>query len=58
MAMEYVIQILQREKKSIERHIRNTNLMQTDMKEAVQELTKITAIKKAIKIIKLKNRKR
>lgn len=56
--MDYVITLLEQEKKRIERHVRNTDLMQQDMEKAVRELTKVTAIKKAIKIIKLKNRKR
>ncbi len=56
--MDYVITLPEQEKRRIERQVRNTDLMPQDMGEAVRELTKVTAIIKAIKIIKLKNRKR
>lgn len=55
--MQYVIQLLETEKKNIERNIRDNNLMQNSMKKAGQELSKITELKKAIKILKLKDRK-
>ena len=41
----------------IERNIRNNNLMNDDMKQAIQEFSKITELKKAIRILKTKNRK-
>lgn len=41
----------------IERNIRKNNLMNNDMKQATQEFSKITELKKAIQILKTKNRK-
>ncbi|WP_226294419.1 hypothetical protein [Aquimarina algicola] len=52
--MEEVIKILEEEKKHINNKVRANNLMKEDMKKAVAELSKITQIKKAIKILKLK----
>lgn len=54
--MKYAIQILETEKKNIERNIRDNNLMQDNMKKATQDFSKITELKKAIKILKLKDR--
>jgi len=56
--MQYAIETLEKEKKSIERNIRNNNLMQADIRKATQELSKITELKKAIKILKIKDKKR
>lgn len=55
--MQYAIQALEKEKKTIERNIRSKNLMQSDMRKATKELAKITELKKAIKVLKIKNRK-
>ena len=55
--MDYVIQLLEQEKKVIERSIKEKGLMQTDIRKDAKELLKITQIKKALKILKLKNRK-
>lgn len=55
--MLYVIQLLETEKKTIERNVRDNNLMQNSMKKAAQELSKITELKKAIKVLKNKNAK-
>jgi hypothetical protein len=55
--MNYVIQLLETEKKSIERSLRNNNLMHTDMQQAVKELAKITEIKRAVKMLKSKEKK-
>ena len=52
--MDHVIQILEREKKLIERYIREADLLQNNMRMARLELLKVSEIKKAIKIIKLK----
>lgn len=56
--MLYAIKTLEKEKKSIERNIRENNLMQADMRKATSELSKITELKKAIKILKIKDRNR
>ena len=55
--MQYAIQILEKERKMIERNIRKKDLMKNDMKEATQEFSRITELKKAIKILKIKNRR-
>ena len=55
--MQYAIQILEKEKKMIERNIRKKDLMKNDMGEATQEFSRITELKKAIKILKIKNRR-
>lgn len=54
--MQYTIQILEKEKQLIERSIRENSLMQNNMKKATQDFSKITELKKAIKILKLKDR--
>ncbi|WP_159090841.1 hypothetical protein [Aquimarina aquimarini] len=55
--MQYVIELLEVEKKQIDIKVRNHKLMQKDMKKAVSELSKITEIKKAIKILKSKHQR-
>ena len=55
--MEYAIQTLEKERRMIERNIRENNLMNSDMKQAKQEFSKVTALKKAIQILKIKNRR-
>ena len=55
---QYAILILEKEKKTIERNIRDNKLMQSNMRKATQELSKITELKKAIKVLKIKNRLR
>ncbi|MCL1650592.1 hypothetical protein M2T70_16645 [Elizabethkingia anophelis] len=55
--MDYVIELLEENRKYLERHIRDNNLMQKDMKKATEELSQVSQLKRAIKILKLKNRK-
>lgn len=55
--MDYVIKLLEGNKKQLERHIRDNNLMQKNMKKAAEELSHISQLKRAIKILKQKNRK-
>ncbi|MCG8318466.1 MAG: hypothetical protein MI921_03100 [Cytophagales bacterium] len=55
--MEYVIELLEAEKRQIDRKIKDSGLMKKDMKKAVVELSKVTEIKKALKILKLKTNK-
>jgi hypothetical protein len=54
--MNYAITLLEQEKKKIGREIRNDNLMQQDMKKARAEMSKINELKRAIKILKQKNK--
>lgn len=56
--MDYVIELLEENKKYLERNIRDNNLMQTNMRKATAELSQISQLKRAIKILKLKNNKR
>jgi hypothetical protein len=55
--MDYVIDMLEENKKYLERHIKKVGLMQTDMRKATKELHRVTELKKAIKILKQKQRK-
>ena len=54
--MEYAIELLEENKKSLERHITHTNLMHTSMSKATLEFKKVNALKRAIKLLKIKNR--
>ena len=55
--MEFVIAILEKEKKTLEAAIREQNLMMKDMRQATATLKNINDIKKAVKILKLQARK-
>ena len=55
--MEFAINLLQGHKKAIDRNIKTADLMQKDMTLASLELAKVTALKKAIKILKHNNKK-
>lgn len=55
--MQYVIQLLEAEQKNIDRDIRDNKLMQTNMRKATVQLSRLNEIKKAIKILKLKEKK-
>jgi hypothetical protein len=55
--MEYVIELLEENKKYLERNVIKTNLMQINMQKATRDLKKVSELKRAIKILKLKNRK-
>lgn len=56
-AMEYTIEFLEKERNRIEKHVRDHNLMEKDMGSASKELSRISELKRAIKILKLKSRK-
>lgn len=56
--MEYAIQILEKEKRSIERSIKENYQVQDDMRRVRGELAKISKLKRAIKILKQKVKKR
>lgn len=55
--MEFVIAILEKEKKTLEAAIREQNLMMKDMRQATATLKNINDIKKAVKVLKLQVRK-
>jgi hypothetical protein len=55
--MNYAITLLEKEKKKIDREIRIDNLMQQDMKKARAEMSKLNELKRAIKILKQKQKK-
>lgn len=55
--MKYVIELLEENKKFLKRNVTKTNLMQDNMQKATRELKKISELKRAIKILKIKNRK-
>jgi len=56
--MKFVIELLEENKKHIERNIRNNNMMHNDMRKATAQLAQVNQLKRAIKILKLKNNKR
>ena len=55
--MEFVIAILEKEKKTLEAAIREQNLMMKDMRQATATLKNINDIRKAVKVLKLQVRK-
>lgn len=55
--MDFVIALLKEHKKGIERNIKRQGIMRKDMTKASHELAKVSKLKRAIKILKLKNRK-
>ena len=55
--MEYVIELLEENKKYLERNVVKTNLMKVNMPKATRDLKKVSELKRAIKILKLKNRR-
>lgn len=55
--MDFVIELLEENKKYLERNIRDNNLMQNNMKKATEQLGQVSQLKRAIKILKLKSRK-
>ncbi|PYF75126.1 hypothetical protein [Pedobacter nutrimenti] len=52
--MEYAIQLLEKEKKLLERSVKEEDLMHKNMQQATQNLKNIASIKRAIKLLKLK----
>ena len=50
-------ELLEENKKYLERNVTKKNLMQVNMQKATRDLKKVSELKKAIKILKLKNRK-
>lgn len=55
--MEYAIGLLEKNRKHLERQLKRANLMQSDIHRAIQELHRVTELKRAIKILKQKQRK-
>lgn len=54
--MEYVIDLLEKEIKSLERSVRDGNMLRSDMKQATQYLKHIKELKRAVKILRAKVR--
>lgn len=54
--MNYVLQLLEDEKNGIEKRMRNEDLMRKDLRQANICLKQIHELKRAIKLIKGKNR--
>lgn len=54
--MDYVITLLEKEKKILERKIREQDLMHKNMKQATLKLKNIGEIKRVLKILKAKAR--
>ncbi|MDY8136617.1 hypothetical protein [Aquimarina sp. 2201CG5-10] len=55
--MDYVIELLETQKKQLSRNVINQKLMQKDIRKGISELSKITEITKAIKVLKTKRYK-
>lgn len=54
--MDYAILLLKQNIKDIERRLKSQQVMQHNMSLASHELHKVTQLKRAIKILKLKNK--
>lgn len=54
--MEYVIQLLEKEKKIIETQVREEELMYKNKRQATLYLKNISAIKRALKVLRTKTR--
>lgn len=50
--MEYAINLLEKERRKIDQSVKKNDLMKKDMEKATKELSKITELKNAIKILK------
>ncbi len=55
--MEFTIKLLQEHIKAIDRNVKATDLMQKDITQASRELSKVTELKRAIKVLKLIKKK-
>ncbi|WP_158237336.1 hypothetical protein [Aquimarina sp. MAR_2010_214] len=55
--MDYAIELLEIKKWQLNREIMNKNLLQKDIRKGISELSKVTEITKAIKILKSKKYK-
>lgn len=56
--MDFIIDILENEKKQIEKELKKSNLMLQNITEASRELYKISQLKKAIKLLKLNDKQK
>ncbi|MGO3241198.1 MAG: hypothetical protein ACTJFN_02095 [Sphingobacterium sp.] len=54
--MDYVIQLLEKEKKVLEISIRDQDMLRKDMRKATQHLKNINELKRALKVLKAKVR--
>lgn len=54
--MQYVIQLLETEWKSIDRSIRDNKLMLTDRRKATIQLSRLNELKRAISVLKRKEK--
>jgi hypothetical protein len=57
MEMEYPLQLLEKEKRRLEKYIKREDLMSKDRQKASRELEKVSQLKKASKLIKEKQYK-
>ena len=55
--MDFVIDVLEKQKRAIDRNIKDVNLMQKDMTKASREMEKVSELSRAIKYLKSKNRR-
>jgi len=53
--MEYVIELLEKERKHLERNVRDQDLMHKNMNQATLQLKYINELKRAVKILKGKS---
>jgi hypothetical protein len=54
--MDYVIKLLEKEKKMLERTIHDEDLMHKNIKQATIQLKNVNEIKRALKVLKAKLR--
>lgn len=55
--MEYAIELLEKDRRNLERRIKNSELMKHDIQKASIDLQKLSDLKKAIKLLSVRSRK-
>jgi|26BtaG_2_1085354.scaffolds.fasta_scaffold00108_1 hypothetical protein len=55
--MEYAIELLEKNRRNLERTIKNSELMKHDIQKASIDLQKLSDLKKAIKLLSVQSRK-
>lgn len=56
-SMEYAIELLEKNRRNLERTIKNSELMKHDIQKASIDLQKLSDLKKAIKLLSVQSRK-
>lgn len=54
--MKYAIELLEKDRRNLERTIKNSELMKKDIQKASVDLQKLSDLKKAIKLLSVRSR--